>query len=229
VFDPLMTLLAAKAKAVGLVAGTALATSAVVGGGAVAMTAVSHETGHEDAPVVADCVDGAATGDADVCDAPDVTATDADAALDEGEEGIEEGVTAEDVALEDGEELDEPGTGILAGFPCPEDVKNHGEYVSSVARSKGELSGREHGARVSAAAKSDCGKEKSEDESLEEDSVATESDETEVVEDEASEEKSAKSPAKSGKKGGKAHKQSKGKGGSKAGGGKGGAGKGGKG
>lgn len=41
--DPLMTLLAAKAKAVGLVAGTALVTTALVGGGAVALTSVSND------------------------------------------------------------------------------------------------------------------------------------------------------------------------------------------
>src|SRR5205807_4419091 len=42
--------------------------------------------------------------------------------------------------------------------PCPGDVKNHGAYVSSVARSAAHGKGAHHGAVVSAAAKSDCGK-----------------------------------------------------------------------
>ena len=42
--------------------------------------------------------------------------------------------------------------------PCPTDVKNHGEYVSSVAHDK-STKGRDHGAAVSAAAHSDCGKD----------------------------------------------------------------------
>ena len=42
--------------------------------------------------------------------------------------------------------------------PCPADVKNHGEYVSSVAHSAPHGKGGVHGKAVSAAAKSDCGK-----------------------------------------------------------------------
>jgi hypothetical protein len=50
--------------------------------------------------------------------------------------------------------------------PCPADVKNHGEYVSSVAKAnhghgdhgKPEASEFTHGEVVSAAAQSDCGK-----------------------------------------------------------------------
>ena len=45
--DNLMTLALAKAKAVGLVAGTAMVTTALVGGGAVAMTVVSNEKAQE--------------------------------------------------------------------------------------------------------------------------------------------------------------------------------------
>jgi hypothetical protein len=40
---------------------------------------------------------------------------------------------------------------------CPTGLPNHGAYVSSVAHDK-TLKGRAHGAAVSAAAKSDCGK-----------------------------------------------------------------------
>ena len=50
--DPLLNVLAAKAKAVGLVAGTALVTSALVGGGAIAMTSVSSESALEQETVV---------------------------------------------------------------------------------------------------------------------------------------------------------------------------------
>lgn len=50
--------------------------------------------------------------------------------------------------------------------PCPADVKNHGAYVSSVAKANGghaedgaeETDPGAHGALVSAAAQSDCGK-----------------------------------------------------------------------
>jgi outer membrane biosynthesis protein TonB len=40
---------------------------------------------------------------------------------------------------------------------CPAKARNHGAYVSSVARDT-SVTGQEHGARVSAAARSDCGK-----------------------------------------------------------------------
>ena len=44
--------------------------------------------------------------------------------------------------------------------PCPADVKNHGAYVSSVAKMKfgPNAAPNAHGKLVSAAAKSDCGK-----------------------------------------------------------------------
>jgi len=49
--------------------------------------------------------------------------------------------------------------------PCPADVKNHGAYVSSVAKAnhghaedEGDTEETNHGALVSAAAQSDCGK-----------------------------------------------------------------------
>jgi hypothetical protein len=41
---------------------------------------------------------------------------------------------------------------------CPTDVKNHGAYVSSVARSAAHGKDGDHGTTASAAAKSDCGK-----------------------------------------------------------------------
>src|SRR5688572_25190949 len=42
---------------------------------------------------------------------------------------------------------------------CPADVKNHGAYVSSIAKDKAEdAEPGAHGALVSAAAQSDCGK-----------------------------------------------------------------------
>jgi hypothetical protein len=71
--------------------------------------------------------------------------------------------------------------------PCPADVKNHGAYVSSVAkanRGHGEEGSEEtnHGALVSAAAQSDCGKpEGGDDASVD----ATESDATKAEKDAA--------------------------------------------
>lgn len=49
-------------------------------------------------------------------------------------------------------ETEEPAT-----TECPEGLKNHGKYVSSVAKDK-STTGAEHGKAVSEAAKSDCGK-----------------------------------------------------------------------
>jgi hypothetical protein len=52
-----------------------------------------------------------------------------------------------------------PGsTGGYTLPPCPADVKNHGQYVSSVARSAPKGKHGEHGKWVSQAARSDCGK-----------------------------------------------------------------------
>jgi hypothetical protein len=50
-------------------------------------------------------------------------------------------------------------TDAQAPAACPADVKNHGAYVSSVARSAPHGKGGVHGKAVSAAAKSDCGKD----------------------------------------------------------------------
>lgn len=75
-------------------------------------------------------------------------------------------------------DTDESTTAAEAELPpCPADVKNHGAYVSSVAKAnrghavEGETA-EDHGALVSAAAQSDCGKpegagaEDAEDESV---------------------------------------------------------------
>jgi len=48
----------------------------------------------------------------------------------------------------------------VAATSCPAGVRNHGAYVSSVAKDR-SVSGSEHGARVSAAARSNCGKKPS--------------------------------------------------------------------
>ena len=55
-----------------------------------------------------------------------------------------------------------------------EDARNHGEYVSSVAKSVPPGPG--HGAAVSEAARSDCGKKNAEDSEPSEDSDSTDSD-----------------------------------------------------
>src|SRR3954465_8912298 len=54
----------------------------------------------------------------------------------------------------------DPETTDAAPADCPADVKNHGAYVSPVARSAPHGAGGVHGKAVSAAAKSDCGKDK---------------------------------------------------------------------
>ena len=137
-FDPLMTLLVAKAKTVGLVAGTAMLTTALVGGGAVAMTAVSHEGEvHEDAAV----------------------SQELDPALDpvvlEPDPSDSETVGVDDPEVPE-TEVPENGAGVLpADFTCDE-TKNHGQNVSAYARSLPKGPGR--GEKISAVAQSDCGK-----------------------------------------------------------------------
>ncbi|HET6908643.1 MAG TPA: hypothetical protein VFH54_04825, partial [Mycobacteriales bacterium] len=61
-------------------------------------------------------------------------------------------------------------TGLVTPSPsCPSDVANHGAYVSSVAKTKPTpgASPGSHGALVSAAAQSDCGKPSAEPSSSE--------------------------------------------------------------
>jgi hypothetical protein len=67
--------------------------------------------------------------------------------------------------------------------PCPTDVRNHGEYVSSVAHDK-SVTGREHGKAVSEAAHSDCGKTDATDDATETDATESEAPETDATENE---------------------------------------------
>ncbi len=67
---------------------------------------------------------------------------------------------ADDDADDDADEA-APGAPVTAP-PCPADVRNHGAYVSSVARDPANA-GPQHGAIVAAAAQSDCGKKPGED------------------------------------------------------------------
>lgn len=136
--DPLMTLLAAKAKAVGLVAGTALVTTALVGGGTVALTAVSHDKASTSTVT--------ASATADLLSTTAVSATPT--------VGI---VTPSPLPGQhdgDGDLLDDL-TLLPLGFAC-DDSKNHGQNVSSYVHTLPKGPGR--GALVSAVAKSDCGK-----------------------------------------------------------------------
>lgn len=128
--DSLLSLLVAKAKSVGLVAGTALATTALVGGGAVAVTAVSHEGELHEAPV-----------------------------LEQIEQIEDTGSTSDSptVGIKPPAEEDEAKTPpvLPSDFTCDETV-NHGQNVSTYARSLPKGPGR--GEKVSAVAQSDCGK-----------------------------------------------------------------------
>ena len=129
--DPLLTLIAAKAKAVGLVAGTALVTTALVGGGAVAITAVSSET-----PLTEEAVVSAAA-------TPTV-------GIGNGKGQGAENRSATATAVLEGKA---PAASVV--FTC-DPTKNHGQNVSAYAKSLPKGPGR--GQQVSAAAKSDCGK-----------------------------------------------------------------------
>jgi hypothetical protein len=92
--------------------------------------------------------------------------------------------------------------------PCPADVKNHGAYVSSVARDK-SVTGRDHGKLVSEAAHSDCGKQAGDDADEQEATEAPEPAESEAADadeqsgddqDEADDSGDTPKPHKSGKK-----------------------------
>ena len=203
-FDPLLTLLAAKAKAVGLVAGTALATTALVGGGAVAMTAVSSETAVEDTAVVVEAEEGSALAEQVVAVelTPAATPT----------VGIEEPADDEAEGAEEDGRVRPP---LPADFVC-DDSKNHGQNVSAYAKSLPKGPGR--GEKVSAVAQSDCGKTAGETEEAAEAQAA----ETETAEVEAAgaEEAEEPKPAKAEKKAAKAERKassgkSSGKGGGK--------------
>ena len=184
-FDPLLTLIAAKTKAVGLVAGTAMVTTALVGGGAVAMTAVSDETAV--VPEAAVVLEDTTTAPADqqvVEAAPAATPT----------VGIEEPET---------EPVDEPEKvrpPLPADFTC-DDTKNHGQNVSAYA--KGLPKGPGRGEKVSAVAQSDCGKKSGEEaESTESEEAEVEDAESEVETetDEVEEPARAEKPTKKAKK-----------------------------
>jgi hypothetical protein len=136
VLDTLLPLLTAKLKMAAVaVAAVALSTSAV------AVTTVSDEQPLE-----------GATASSAAQDVQGALAVLEDNAVATPGAGADE--PAEDL-VEAPAEKTAPSDVVLP--QCPADVKNHGAYVSSVARDKSAL-GRDHGARVSAAAKSDCGK-----------------------------------------------------------------------
>ena len=140
--DPLMTLLAAKAKTVGLVAGTALVTSAVVGGGAIGVTNVSAET----ATVEASPAPSAAAADVVATPLPTEPAATSDTPT---------ATTAPKPAKT-------PVTPVT--FTC-DATKNHGQNVSAYGKTVAKGPGR--GRQISAAAKSDCGKKAKAPESAE--------------------------------------------------------------
>jgi hypothetical protein len=206
VFDPL-TLIVAKAKAVGLVAGTAMVTTALVGGGAVAMTAVNSSSDLADETAVVETV---------ASPSPDAGALEVSATP---TVGIDPEVPEADVTTDvDGDGLADE-TGLPVGFVC-DDSKNHGQNVSSFASTH---KGPGHGQLVSAIAQSDCGK--SSDDEAEEEAEETELETAEAEQDtveaeQTSEQKAEKKAAQSERKAEKKAAQSERKGGKPAGAGK---------
>lgn len=77
----------------------------------------------------------------------------------EGTDTTETGTTVVEgtETVETTETTETPEATPATAAPCPADVKNHGAYVSSVAKDPATR-GKGHGKAVSAAAKSDCGK-----------------------------------------------------------------------
>ena len=123
----------AKAKALGVVAA---ALSAGGAGGVIALSQVANST--TTAVTVAD-----ATSSPTPTDSPTASPTDSPSSS----------PTATEVAA-----AASPTSTAYVLPSCPADVKNHGAYVSSVAKSAPKGAGGEHGSWVRQAAHSDCGK-----------------------------------------------------------------------
>lgn len=142
--DTALALLAAKAKTVALVAGTAAVTAGAVGGGTLALQSVSDSS---DLPATSVSAPDTAT--------PTVT-------VGIGKQGKGRGA----------ERRSDTATAVLTGadpapvvtFSCDPSL-NHGQNVSAYARSLPKGPGR--GQQVSAAAQSDCGKDAGEVEAAE--------------------------------------------------------------
>lgn len=94
-------------------------------------------------------------------------------------------------------------TTAVTPAPCPTDIKNHGAYVSSVAKDK-TLKGAEHGAAVSAAAHSDCGK-KAADATAEAGTDDADEDETEDADEDDADDATEVKPSPKAKKANKGH------------------------
>ena len=183
-FDPLLTLIAAKTKAVGLIAGTAMVTTALVGGGAVAMTSVSDSEDLAEETAVVSTEATPAPADLQVVES---------ATSDTPTVGIEE---------PEEEDADTPKVPrpLPSDFTC-DDTKNHGQNVSAYAKSLPKGPGR--GQKVSAVAQSDCGKksgEEAESTESEESEVEDAESEVETETDEVEEPARAEKPAKKAKK-----------------------------
>ena len=144
----------------------------------------------------------------EVVPSPQETPVDNEGAEDEGSEG-------ESGTEQEGTESAEPESAAAVAAPeCPEGVRNHGEYVSGVAKSEERraLSGAERGALMAAAAQTDCGKQVADDtdsESAEEEGAEVENsdvdsdDEPKANKSSKAEKKAAKSAKGNGKGRGK--------------------------
>jgi len=126
----------AKAKALGIVA------AALSAGGAGGVVALSQ---------VANTADTAVTVAADATPTPTDSPTDSPTASPTASPS--DSPTATDAAA-----AATPTSTAYVLPSCPADVKNHGAYVSSVAKSAPKGAGGEHGSWVRQAAQSDCGK-----------------------------------------------------------------------
>jgi hypothetical protein len=123
----------AKAKALGIV------TAALAAGGTGGMVALSQVSNSSDTAVTV-----SADATATPTESPTVSPTDSPTATPD--------VTATDAAAP------VPTSTAYVLPSCPADVKNHGAYVSSVAKGAPKGAHGEHGGWVRQAAQSDCGK-----------------------------------------------------------------------
>ncbi|HET7530465.1 MAG TPA: hypothetical protein VFJ98_05855 [Mycobacteriales bacterium] len=148
----LLALLAGNAK----VATAVAATAAVTAGGGLAVASAVHAAPRPHATTVTLSTDSsdpetadAGTTDPETTDATDPETTDAGT-----------GTTDPETA-----EAGDPETTDAGSTDCPAGLKNHGEYVSSVAHQPPAdgSAPNAHGKAVSEAAKSDCGKPSKDD------------------------------------------------------------------
>ncbi len=165
----------------------AVVATVLVGGG-VAMAAENVPT--EPAPITTE----------EITPSPEITPT-----QEEGSENESEGTESPEPKTESESESESEqakAESEVVAPECPEGVRNHGEYVSGVAKSEERraLSGAERGALMAAAAQDDCGKP------AKDDAEASESEEEKSADESEDDDKADEGPKPDKQKPAKANK-----------------------